>query len=304
VIYVAHYPVTLLLCWCAACHLLSSRWPARSPRTALLAWQLVGFAASLSVIGFAVAVGLAPYDRGAVIAVARLAADLARGTATQRLTPLQLAIAAVGIAVAGWLLAVTVRHIVHTLRHRARHRDILALVGEVDPQAGGTLVIDYSGPAAYCLPGRHSRIVVSEGARRLLDEPQLQAVIAHERAHASERHDLVLLPFAALHRALPRSRTAAAAMRAVALLVEMRADDRAARHSDAHSLAAALRRFAAHGGGPAPEGALGADGSEVAARVARLVEPAPPPPLVARLALLTVALTIAATPVSLFVLPL
>ena len=68
--------------------------------------------------------------------------------------------------------------------------------------------------------------MVSAGVLDLLDDGQLAAVLSHERAHARARHDLVLLPFAALCRALPGVRWARTAEEAVALLVEMAADDR------------------------------------------------------------------------------
>ena len=44
-------------------------------------------------------------------------------------------------------------------------------------------------------------IVISAGTLDLLDADELAAVLAHERAHLRERHDLVLLPFTALLRA-------------------------------------------------------------------------------------------------------
>jgi hypothetical protein len=72
---------------------------------------------------------------------------------------------------------------------------------------------------------------------------------------------------------------------AVALLVEMLADDRALRHRSARELATALLRVGAAGGAYAPAGALavadpGTDG-QVAARVSRLLRPAPKLPFVA-----------------------
>ena len=67
----------------------------------------------------------------------------------------------------------------------------------------------------------------------------------------------MLLPFTALCRALPWFRWVRAAHERVALLVEMRADDRARElHAEA-PLAGALRRFAAAGHRITPAGALG-----------------------------------------------
>src|SRR6185437_508440 len=130
-----------------------------------------------------------------------------------------------------------------------------------------------------------SRIVISAGALDLLDQAELAAVLAHERAHLRERHDLVLLPFTALLRAFRWCGVAREAHAAVALLVEMLADDRALRHRSARELATALLRVGAAGGSYAPAGALavadaGTDG-QVAARVSRLLRPAPKLPFVA-----------------------
>jgi Zn-dependent protease with chaperone function len=121
--------------------------------------------------------------------------------------------------------------------------------------------------------------VISAGTLDLLDQAELAAVLAHERAHVRERHDLVLLPFTALCRAFPRSRVALRAQQAVALLVEMLADDRARRARPARELATALMRFGVAGAPAPPSGALAAvqpgGQGDVAARVARLLEPQP-----------------------------
>src|SRR5205807_2056578 len=109
------------------------------------------------------------------------------------------------------------------LQARRRQRALLTLLAHGDPKVPGALVVDYPSAAAYCLPGlrSRSRIVVSVGALELLGRGELAAVLAHERAHLRERHDLVLLPFTALRRAFPRSATCTGAHLAVALLVEM-----------------------------------------------------------------------------------
>jgi predicted metal-dependent hydrolase len=103
-------------------------------------------------------------------------------------------------------------------------------------------------------------------------------VLAHERAHLRERHDLVLLPFIALLQAFRWAGAARQAHQAVALLVEMHADDRARAQRPARELATALLRVGAAGGCRAPSGALAAAdpyAGEVTARVTRLLRPAP-----------------------------
>ena len=95
------------------------------------------------------------------------------------------------------------------LRARQRQRALLSLLAHGDPKVPGALVVDYPTAAAYCLPGLRSAIVISAGTLDLLDSAELAAVLAHERAHLRERHDLVLLPFVALPVRLPGRRSPA-----------------------------------------------------------------------------------------------
>jgi Zn-dependent protease with chaperone function len=167
---------------------------------------------------------------------------------------------------------------VGVVRARRRHRALLALIARHGDE--GTLVLDHPAAAAYCLPGTfQSRVVVSAGTLELLDRAELAAVLAHERAHVRERHDLVLIPFASLRQIFPGFRLVARCMDAVELLIEMRADDRAKRHRHPRLLATALLRFAAARPAAAPSGALAAHerGGPVMARVNRLLDPAPVP---------------------------
>jgi hypothetical protein len=89
---------------------------------------------------------------------------------------------------------------------------------------------------------------------------------------------------------------------AVALLVEMRADEAACRHASSGSLAAALRRIGSSGT-VAPQGTLGMSDRAVAARLARITMPRHRlPPAVASLIVLC-ALVLVSTPVTFFLLP-
>jgi bla regulator protein blaR1 len=147
---------------------------------------------------------------------------------------------------------------------------------------------------------------VSAGTLALLGPYELAAVLAHERAHARERHDLVLLPFTSLRRMFPQSRTVARTLDAVELLIEMAADDRARRHRPAKELATALLRFASAGAAPTPAGTLGALGgdatSPILVRVRRLLDPTPlPRPM--RGAMLAGATLVAAVPLILYAVP-
>jgi Zn-dependent protease with chaperone function len=221
------------------------------------------------------------------------------------LVAVRLTCLAAGLALLALLCWVLLAASVAAVQARRRQRALLTLLAHGDPKVPGALVVDYPSAAAYCLPGLRSgsRIVVSVGTLELLGRAELAAVLAHERAHLRERHDLVLLPFSALRRAFPRSVTCADAHHAVALLVEMLADDRALRaRSSARDLVSALVRFGTAGTCPAPAGALAAAEGEMAARVARLVPPVRPLPAVALLAICLAAGLLVVVPIALLVL--
>lgn len=280
--------------------LARARWTWRLPRVAILSWQALGLAIGLALIGVPLAFGLAPYGGPTVGAGVRFLADLVRGELPPAMGPVRLAAVAAGVAIAARLLWVTGASALEVMRARRRHRDLLTLVGRRDPAVPGALVLDHPTAAAYCLPGLRPTVVVSAGALALLRRAELDAVLSHERAHAVERHDIVLLPFLALTRALPPLGWLLAASEAVALLVEMRADDRARREYP-DGLVAALRRFAAAGPVTAPAGALGVADHTIGIRVRRLHEPRRLP-LFRAAAALVVTLALAAAPAGLFLL--
>jgi Zn-dependent protease with chaperone function len=275
--YAVHFAATMLACYLTAQVLARSTWTWRSPRVAIVCWQAVGLAVGLSAMGLPMALGLAAYDRPTGSALLALASDLAHAV----------------------LVTTTVRSIHGTIRAQRRHRDLLTLVARDDPAAPGALVLDHPSAAAYCLPGVKPQVVVSAGTLSLLDRAELAAVLSHERAHAHERHDLVLLPFTALCRALPWFGWVRDAHERVALLVEMRADDKARElHAEA-PLAGALRRFAAAGHRLTPAGALGLGDRDLDVRVQRLLVADRPPRALGATAL-AVATTLVALPTTLF----
>ena len=298
-LYAAHFAGVMAACWLTAQVLGRSRWTSRLPSAAIVCWQAVGLAFRLSAIGLPLALGLEPDGTGTATALLRYAIDVADGRPVAPLGPVRLGLVAVGLIVAGTLLVTTATCLVRTTRIRGRHRDLLTLVARDDPAAPGALVLDHPSAAAYCLPGVRPRVVVSAGTLRLLDTGQLAAVLSHERAHAAERHDLVLLPFTALCRALPGVRWVRAAHETVALLVEMRADDRARRLHAEGPLVGALLRFAATPIRLTPPGALGAT-EQLQARVDRLLLPYGRPPALRCAVALAVAAALVAVPLLLF----
>ena len=293
-------------------------WPRRCPAAAILLWQALGLASGLAAVGTLIGLAL-PASRGGLVSSVLRAAGLLRdgdvfgvaglfGLSGADGGPLivfaiRLACLAAGLALLALLCWVLLAVSVAALQARRRQRALLTLLAHGDPKVPGALVVDYPSAAAYCLPGLRSgsRIVVSVGALELLGRGELAAVLAHERAHLRERHDLVLLPFTALRRAFPRSATCTGAHHAVALLVEMLADDRAVGAGPARELVSALVRFGTAGACPAPAGALAAAEGEVAARVARLVQPVRPLPTAAVVAICLAAAVLVAAPVALLI---
>ncbi|GAB2775052.1 M56 family metallopeptidase [Amycolatopsis magusensis] len=297
---VAHLAVTLVLCLLAVPPLLGARWSSESPGAAVVAWQSLLVTGVLCVLGLLVALGLAPYDRPMLPALDAFTADLATGLPPE-MTAARLAWLVAAVVTAALVPLTVAVSTVGVLRVRRRQRDLLALLGREDPAAPGAVVVDHPAPMAYCVPGLRPRIVVSSGTLARLDAGQLAAVLGHERAHARERHDLVLVPFTALRRVLPNSRYVKEISATVALLLEMRADDKACRAHTRGCLQAALRRFR-DGGFTTPAGTLGIDG-DITARLDRIAEPRRRRLLPARWIALTATSALASTPISLFVWP-
>jgi Zn-dependent protease with chaperone function len=289
--------------------LLQASWPRRSPAAAILLWQALGLATGLAAVGTLVSLALPGGHIGVVRSLLHLGVffpgaafrfPAAFGLVSVLPTVLaafRLTCLVTGLALLASLCWVLIAASAAVLQARRRQRVLLALLAHGDPKVPGALVVDYPTAAAYCLPGLRSRIVVlSVGTLELLGRAELAAVLAHERAHLRERHDLVLLPFTALRRAFPRSAMCGEVHRAVALLVEMLADDRALRGRPTRELVSALVRFGMAGTCPTPAGALAAGQGDMAARVARLLQPVRPLPAAASAAVcLSAGLLVAAT---------
>jgi bla regulator protein blaR1 len=294
--------------------LVQASWPRRSPAAAILLWQALGLASGLAAVGTLIGLAMPASNLGVVRSALRAGTLLrsgnvfpltgmfgAQGGLPTVVVAVRLTCLAAGLVLLASLCWVLVAASVAAVQARRRQRALLTLLAHGDPKVPGALVVDYPSVAAYCLPGLRSQIVVSVGTLELLGRGELAALLAHERAHLRHRHDLVLLPFTALRRAFPRSATCTDAQRAVALLVEMLADDRALRGRPARELVSALVRFGTAGACPAPAGALAAGEGEVAARVSRLLQPVRPLPTAAVLAICLAAALLVAAPITLLI---
>jgi Zn-dependent protease with chaperone function len=153
-------------------------------------------------------------------------------------------------------------------RERRLLHQRLLLLAKRQPGQDELLVIPYHQPIAYCLPGRHPEVVLTSGALACLEDDELAAVVAHERAHLRARHDIALAAATTLQRAFPFVPAFKAAAPDIARLLEMNADDAAAAATDRWALTSALMHFAEGAG--APSGTLAMTGGCTLTRAQRL----------------------------------
>lgn len=98
---------------------------------------------------------------------------------------------------------------------------------------------------AMAVPGALSHIYVSTALRESLTENEFQIILAHERAHLSMRHGLVAKVAEVNYQCLPSLLRARSAFRqAVTLLIELIADDAAAKVFGRDPTAKALLKVA------------------------------------------------------------
>jgi Zn-dependent protease with chaperone function len=255
-------------------------WLSRAPRlgaTMLLAasWSVLTalFLAGLTIAlpGTALSSGLSDVLGACIL---RLRAAYA--------TPGGAAVAGAGITLSatiairtGWALLTGCRV---RRRERLRQRTLIALCGR-QRVVSDAVVLDQPQPAVYCLGGRDPKVILTSGAMELLTAPQLAAVLAHERAHLGSRHHRALAAAAVARDVLPELPLVRNLAHGVRCLLEMHADDVAARGHDPETLATALVAVAtALGGqprsaGPVPSAALAAADTEAVARIRRLLLP-------------------------------
>lgn len=241
--------LALALAWPVPVLLARAAWPSSAPGAALALWQAIAVAGGLSMIGSLAMFGLSPFGDDLVTGALGFV-EAARGASAisgDILVPM-LALGTAALLTAHLLLNL-VATVVRAERQRRRHADLITLLSSPTPSPRGIRLIDVPAPMAYCLPGAVSSVtVVSAGLLDLLDESEVTAVIEHERAHVSQRHDVVLVLFRAWHASLPWFPIAFRARLEVEVLVEQLADDRARRLVGADVLARAIVLVGAGGG--------------------------------------------------------
>lgn len=255
--------IAVALAWPAPRLLPRVRALRRVPRAGLALWQCVSLAAVIA------ALAAGPV---AVLQTSRLETH---PVGRDLLTLLGLAVSVamlVRILLSGHRIGRSLR------AARREHRELVDLLGLTAPRGSGlpgtVRVLEHPTPTAYCVPGLRHRVVLSQGTIEALPADQLDAVLAHERAHLRARHDLILEFFTVLHTAVPETLRSRAGLAEVHLLVELLADRAAARSVGAPALGRALVALAS---GPQPGATLGSGGGTIRARLQLLAAPAPNP---------------------------
>lgn len=101
-------------------------------------------------------------------------------------------------------------------------------------------VIESSRAFAWTLPARRGGVVLSTSAFDVLNQRELSAVVAHERAHLLQRHHVVDAIMTGLGHTLGWVPALRAAADALPHYLEIAADSHAQREAGAHALASAL----------------------------------------------------------------
>jgi Zn-dependent protease with chaperone function len=276
-------------------------WTARAPLLAIVVYLAAGWSViiALGLAGLTLAVHATALGGGLSYLIG---ACVHRLRATYG-TPGGATVAGLGLTLAGAVAARTAFTAVTYLRAAGRqalqHAETARLVGRPEPALGAVLV-DHAQPAAYCVAGRQPTVILTTGAVQALDPGQLDAVLAHERAHLTGRHHRLLAMARIGRQVLPFLPLMRDAEQQVARLVELHADDAAARVRDPRLLATALVVLAT-AAGPAP--ALAAGATDSVQRIHRLLGPAKPLGRARRQLLRAAAAALALTPVLLALTP-
>lgn len=256
------------------------QWPLRAPR--------LGAAAVLAV-AWSVVLALLLAGLTVVLPAAALTMDIGQllGACLSRLRTAYASPGGAVVVIAGQALSLglTARIVCVTASlmragqtERRRHRLLIRLAGRRLPDENA-VVLDTPATAAYCIAGRRPMVIVTSGALGVLSAQQLDAVLAHEEAHLRARHHRWFAAGALAARSLPFIPLLRQTPGQLGRLLEMDADEAAARQHEPRVLASALvvvgtaTPQAGHALRPRHGTATNATGGDAAARIRRLLRP-------------------------------
>lgn len=205
--------------------LTRSAWTIDRPRTALVSWSV---AVLLGVVGFVTGTTLV------VMANRPITDPLWIGDSPSHGLNIGVAL----LAVLAFVIAVRVRPGPEHEAVREAMRSGAAPHREIDGTPVAVLEAEHA--LACAVPGRSGGVLVSTGLADRLRTDELEAVVAHERAHLTQRHAIAVGVAESIERAVPWVPGARAMARATRVLVEFAADDAAARRVGRDALRRAL----------------------------------------------------------------
>ena len=129
-----------------------------------------------------------------------------------------------------------------SVRRHAPHVEQLRLLA-MSSSAGEPLWVPGRRAMALSIGGRPGVIIASDGLRAQLPPEAVAATLEHERAHLRGHHHALVTVAETLAAALPWCPLLRAAPAAIRDLVELAADDQAARRCGPEAVAVALRRM-------------------------------------------------------------
>ena len=253
-----------------------SAWPSRAPRLAMATWHAAGITTigSVALALLAIAMPLHALGGGPVAFLQACLQPTHAGGAPGGVAT-RVAAAVALILLLSRIVIVSLRRYRAWRADTARHVEAVGLLARPDSRNSDVRVVPCAQPAAFCLP-RQGGVVVTSAATEALDDDEMQAVLAHERAHLRQRHHVAILVADTLAEIAPAPIALPVLVhgrREVARLSELAADDAASRAADRGALVDAMLAMAQH---QVPSPALGAASTGVVERVTRLLEaPAP-----------------------------
>jgi Zn-dependent protease with chaperone function len=164
-------------------------WTERAPRLGILtylaaAWSVV---AACGLAGLTLTVHATALGGGLSRLIGACVLRLRAEYATPGGGPVAWSGLTLTAAVAAWTAVTAVTHLRAVRGQAVRTAQAVRLVGRPEPDLGAVLV-EHLQPAVYCVAGPHATVVMTTGALQALDPGQVDAVLAHERAHLACHH--------------------------------------------------------------------------------------------------------------------
>jgi Zn-dependent protease with chaperone function len=278
--------------------LARARWASREPVVALWLWQclVIGVLLCCACALVLAGAGAWPAVRELLFAGAPAGVEAAYGFPSAR----PWAVAAAFVFALGGVrtaMALTYELVGARAVRRRQRRQLARQAPELHPElrsaAGRSehlVVLESEEPRAYSLPGPVPRMVVTTGALQRLSDRELAALLAHEQGHVRARHHWLLSAAEALAAGFPAIRLFGQFRDQVGQLVELSADDSAARRHGRLATAIALVELN-------PESACTHPLAQIPSRVDRLLSGATRLPAPRRLALTVAGLALPLAPV-------